>query len=211
MSLDNALRLAAVPGITDAVPSYRSLLLHYDPLLVDYDALVGSVEKIAETCVVADRPPERRIWQVPVVFGGEFGVDLDDIAKRAGISSTAFIIEICRPRYLVYMLGFSPGVAYLGGLDVRFETPRRIEPRLTSPGGTISLGGRQLAIHGLPGPCGWHLLGRTPTRSYNPKREPMFMFGASDEIEFCAIEASDWDRLDAAAASGEAVAKRIAT
>ena len=106
-------------------------------------------------------------------------------------------------------LGFMPGFAYLAGLDPQLATPRRDDPRTMTPSGTISIGGVQAGIQCLAGPSGWHLLGRTPVRTYHPRRDPVFLVEPGDAVTFHAIDAREWDALDRAAEAGEPVAELI--
>lgn len=136
------------------------------------------------------------------------GEDLEAVASRHGLTADAVIRHHSAGDYRVYMLGFTPGFAYLGGLDPRIATPRRNEPRLFTPSGTISIGGVQAAIQCLAAPSGWHLLGRTPVRVYHPGREPMFLMAPGDRVSFYSVPASQWDALDRAAEAGDPVAER---
>jgi 5-oxoprolinase (ATP-hydrolysing) subunit B len=156
-----------------------------------------------------DEPSEGRVWRIPVVYGGEFGIDLDDVAERHGLTPSQVIDRHSAPIYRVYMIGFVPGYAYLGGLDPVLATPRRATPRLTTPAGTISIGGIQAVVASIEAPSGWHLLGRTPVRSYMLDRDPVFLIEAGDRVKFDPIERSRWDELDRAAAAGEVVAEVI--
>lgn len=207
LSLDRAVTEAAVPGVSETVPTYRSLLVHYDPLIVSFADLGARLLSLAQTA-----KPEvtaRRRWRVPVVYGGEFGIDLEAVAARHGISPEEIVRRHTAGHYYVAMLGFMPGFAYLAGLDPQLATPRRDDPRTMTPAGTISIGGVQAGIQCLAGPSGWHLLGRTPVRTYHPQRDPVFLVGPGDAVTFYAIDAREWDALDRAAESGEPVAELI--
>jgi 5-oxoprolinase (ATP-hydrolysing) subunit B len=107
------------------------------------------------------------------------------------------------------MLGFLPGFAYLAGLDPRLATPRRLDPRTVTPAGTISIGGVQAGVQCLEAPSGWHLLGRTPVRTYHPRRDPVFLVEPGDAVTFYAIDQREWTALDAAAEAGEPIAELI--
>jgi KipI family sensor histidine kinase inhibitor len=109
--------------------------------------------------------------------------------------------------YYVAMLGFLPGFAYLAGLDPKLATPRRDDPRTVTPAGTISIGGVQAGVQCLEGPSGWHLLGRTPVRTYHPRREPVFLIEPGDAVTFHAIDQREWAALDRAAEAGEPIAE----
>ncbi len=197
-----------VPGVVETVPTYRSLLVHYDPSATDFDAL--SVALTALSADLPDTPAEGRLWRIPVVYGGAFGVDLDEVAARHGLDPAKLIARHTAPVYRVYMIGFVPGFAYLGGLDPSIATPRREVPRAKTPAGSISIGGVQAAVASIEAPSGWHLLGRTPVRTFMPGRDPAFLLGAGDRVTFEPIPAARWEALDQAAASGELVAEAVA-
>jgi KipI family sensor histidine kinase inhibitor len=196
-----------IPGVIETVPTYRSLLVHYDPTATDYrtlgEALLGLSANLPET------PTEGRLWRIPVVYGGEFGIDLESVAAHHGITTDELIRRHSAPIYRVYMMGFLPGFAYLGGLDPSIAISRRESPRLKTPAGTISIGGIQALVASLEAPSGWHLLGRTPVRNFMAHRDPVFILDAGDRVKFEPIPASEWPRLDAAAAAGEPVAEVI--
>lgn len=204
LALDAALATESVPGVIETVPTYRALLVHLDPLRVDLDRLVARIEALCRAPPAAGQRPRR--WQVPVVYGGAFGMDLEDLAARHGLSLEELVARHCAAVYRVYMIGFMPGFAYLGGLDPALATPRRSEPRLETPAQSISIGGAQTAISSVAGPSGWHMIGRTPARGFMPERDPVFLYAAGDEIVFTPIQPDAWDALDAAAARGEPVA-----
>ena len=105
------------------------------------------------------------------------------------------------------MIGFTPGFSYLRGLDSAIATPRRPQPRLSRPAGTISIGGVQAALQCLAGPSGWHLLGRTPVRTFDPRRDPVFLIEPGDTVTFTQIGPVEFERLERLAERGEAVAE----
>jgi KipI family sensor histidine kinase inhibitor len=111
--------------------------------------------------------------------------------------------------YRIYLIGFLPGFTYLGGLDKRIATSRRLHPRAKIPSGTIMIGGEQAGIAPMDMPSGWHNLGRTPVRTYAPERDPAFLFAAGDELVFEPVDASRWGALEKAALAGEPVAEEV--
>jgi KipI family sensor histidine kinase inhibitor len=194
-------------GVIETVPTYRSLLVHYDPETTDYARLSAALLELAEG--LPDAPFEGRLWRIPVVYGGVFGIDLDDIAQRHNLTPQEVIARHAAPVYRVYMIGFLPGFTYLGGLDPSLATPRRVTPRNRTPAGTVSIGGPQALVASIEAPSGWHLLGRTPVRTFMPERDPVFLIAAGDRVVFEPTDASQWDRLDRAASSGDPVAEVI--
>ena len=207
LALDALLRANPPAGLLETVPTYRSLTLQFDPTVLDYDALIRWLEEATN-----DLQPQNAMgarWRVPVVYGGEYGIDLEDVAERHDLTPSQLIEIHSSSVYRIYMIGFLLGFAYLGGLDPRIATSRRTQPRLKVPSGSIMIGGEQAGIVPMEMPSGWHLLGRTPVLSYAPERDPAFLFAAGDEIVFEPIDASRWDELERAALAGEPVAERV--
>ena len=207
LALDDIVRARAPAGLLETVPTYRSLTVQFDPVATDYDALIRLVTE--ETKDLAPRNAVGRRWRVPVVYGGEYGSDLEEVAEIHGMTSNALIEIHSSAIYRIYMIGFLPGFTYLGGLDKRIATSRRVQPRAKIPSGTIMIGGEQAGIAPMDMPSGWHNLGRTPVRSYAPERNPAFLFAAGDEIVFTPIEASRWNALEKAALAGDQVAEEL--
>jgi KipI family sensor histidine kinase inhibitor len=208
VALAAALEARGLPGIREIVPTYRSLLVQFDPLLLPRRTLIS----VVDTCWPPTPLPEaaRSHWRVPVLYGGEAGEDLAAVAALHGIGEEEVVRIHSGASYRVYMIGFAPGFAYLGGLPERIHTGRRTDPRPSTPPRSISIGGQQAAISPpLPIPSGWHLLGRTPVRSYDPSRRAMpFLFAPGDMVRFEPISKLDYDMLCAAAEAGETVAVR---
>lgn len=207
LALDAALNAAKVPGIVEMVPTYRSLLVHVDPLVADPAQLAADALKLARA--VEPLAASTRRWRVPVVYGGAFGIDLEDIAARHGLTPHQLIEKHSAPIYRAYMVGFMPGFTYLGGLDQSIATPRRENPRAKTPAGTISIGGIQAAVASVEAPSGWHLLGRTPVRTFMAGRDPVFLLAPGEEVTFEPVPAERWDALDRRAAAGEPVAEIV--
>jgi KipI family sensor histidine kinase inhibitor len=208
LALDETLRAMALPGVLETVPTYRSLLVTFDPTLTDYEALAHRIMTEAQS--LTPRATTGRRWKVPVVYGGPYGIDLEEVAERHGLSTSTVIELHASVVYRIYMIGFMPGFAYLGGLDPRLATPRRTQPRARIPASSIIIGGAQAAVASIECPSGWHLLGRTPVLSYDPERDPAFLFAAGDEIVFEPIDAARWDALERAALAGDPIAEQVA-
>lgn len=204
LALDRALAAAAIPGVIEAVPTYRALMIHFDPLEIAPEALRDAVEGLVEgdSGVAAGRVGGRS-WRIPVCYGGAFGIDLADLAARHGLSEAGVVGLHSSASYRVYMIGFSPGFAYLGGLPEQLHTPRRNEPRLLTPAGSVSIGGAQAAVASVAAPSGWHLIGRTPLTTFDPAGDPVFLFDPGDRICFEAIAEDDWHALAGRVLRGE--------
>ncbi len=207
LALDGALADRSIDGVSETVPTYRSLLVHYDPVRIGFAELSKCILSLSGS-VATDAQTSRR-WLVPVVYGGDYGIDLDEVARAHDISTNELIAVHSGGNYLVAMIGFTPGFAYLSGLDPSIATPRRTSPRQNTPAGTISIGGAQACVQCLAAPSGWHLLGRTPVRTFQPHRDPVFLMEPGDGVTFAPIKASEFDQLDRAAERGEPVAELI--
>ncbi len=207
LALDKAMAVAPVAGVTETVPTYRSLLVHYDPTIVDFETLGGKLLALAEKPV----PPAGRArrWRVPVAYGGENGIDLEDVAKRLNLTPDEVVARHSGADYRVAMIGFTPGWSYLSGLDKSLHMPRRLSPRTFTPAGTISIGGVQAGIQCLAAPSGWHLLGRTAVRTFQLHRNPVFLTEPGDRVTFYPVDAKTYAEQSRAAEAGEIVAELV--
>jgi len=208
LALDRALARAPITGVTEAVPTYRSLLVHYDPVEIDYDTLGRQLLALAQS--PADAASNARRWRIPVAYGGEHGIDLEDVAKALNTTPDEIVARHVAGNYRVAMIGFTPGWSYLSGLDKSLHMPRRQNPRLSTPAGTVSIGGVQTGVQCLAGPSGWHLLGRTAVRTYQLHRNPTFLLEPGDYVTFSQVDAEAFAEQDRAAEAGEIVAELVA-
>jgi inhibitor of KinA len=185
-----------LPGIGEAVPTYRSLLVHYDPLRLFYDevkALVTDLLQKGEEIPL----PQPKVVEIPVIYGGKFGPDIEFVAEHNGISVEEVIRLHSGATYTVYMLGFSPGFTYLGGLPEVLATPRLPTPRTLVPAGTVGIAGAQTGIYPIATPGGWRLIGRTPLMLFDPNRDPPVLLRPGDRVCFAPISEGDyWARLE---------------
>jgi KipI family sensor histidine kinase inhibitor len=209
LALDRMVARETIPGVTETVPTYRSLLVHYDPLQIDFETLSEKLVALAQLPV----PPAEntRRWRIPVVYGGEHGIDLEDVAKTLKTTPDDIVARHAAGNYRVAMIGFTPGWSYLSGLEDFLHMPRRQNPRLLTPAGTISVGGVQTGVQCLAGPSGWHLLGRTAVRTYQLHRDPTFLLEPGDQVQFSVVDAKTFAEQDRAAEAGEIVAELLAT
>jgi 5-oxoprolinase (ATP-hydrolysing) subunit B len=209
LALDRTLARDPIAGVTETVPTYRSLLVHYDPLQIGFDALSEKLAALAKLPV----PPATaaRRWRIPVAYGGEHGVDLEDVAKALKTTPDDIVARHVAGDYRVAMIGFTPGWSYLSGLEAALQMPRLQNPRLLTPAGTISIGGVQTGVQCLAGPSGWHLLGRTAVRTYQLHREPTFLLEPGDRVTFSVVDDKTFAEQDRAAAAGEIIAELMAS
>jgi KipI family sensor histidine kinase inhibitor len=209
LALDRALARETIIGVTETVPTYRSLLVHYDPVQIDFDTLSEKLASFAQLPV----PPvtSTRRWRIPVVYGGEHGIDLEDVARTLKTTPDDIVARHVAGDYRVAMIGFTPGWSYLSGLPDSLRMSRRLNPRLLTPAGTISIGGVQAGVQCLAGPSGWHLLGQTAVRTYQLHRDPIFLLEPGDRVTFLAVDAKTFAEQDRAAEAGEIVAELMAS
>ena len=209
LALDRALNEAPVSGVIETVPTYRSLLVHYDPVQIGFDALGERLVSLAKRPL----PPamKSRRWRIPVAYGGEHGIDLEGVARALETTAEEIVARHVACDYRVAMIGFTPGWSYLSGLDKFLYMPRRQDPRLLTPAGTISIGGVQAGVQCLAGPSGWHLLGRTAVRTYQLHRDPIFLLEPGDRVTFVPVDAKTFAEQDRAAEAGEIVAELLAS
>jgi KipI family sensor histidine kinase inhibitor len=209
LALDRTLAREAITGVTETVPTYRSLLVHYDPVQIDFDALSEKLVTLAQLPL----PPvtKARRWRIPVLYGGEHGIDLEHVARTLKTTPEEVVARHIAGDYRVAMIGFTPGWSYLSGLEASLQMPRLQNPRLLTPAGTISIGGVQTGVQCLAGPSGWHLLGQTAVRTYQLHRDPIFLLEPGDRVTFSAVDAKTFAEQDRAAEAGEIVAELMAS
>ncbi len=191
-ALDHALR--GVAGIVETIPSFRSLFVEYDPFAIDRAQLAQLITGCLKNPAAIGGESEK-IIDIPVCYGGEFGPDLADVAAHTGLSEEEVIKRHSQNNYPIYMLGFMPGFAYLGGLDPQLSTPRLKSPRQEIPAGSVGIAGMQTGIYPLKSPGGWRLIGRTPLKVYDPSRPEPFLYAAGDVIRFKAIDEAEYRRI----------------
>ncbi|MCD8348559.1 MAG: 5-oxoprolinase subunit PxpB [Lachnospiraceae bacterium] len=182
---------ASIPGITELVPTFRSLLVVYEPSILKFDELKSIILRLAQL-PQSSRTGTGRVLKIPCCYGSHFGPDLPDLERYTGIDRDEIIAIHSGTEYRVYMLGFLPGFVYLGGLDERIAMPRLSTPRVKIPKGAVGIGGNQTGVYPLESPGGWRLIGSTPLDFYNPEREEPVLCRAGDTIRFYPINSSDY-------------------
>lgn len=186
-AMELALRRAALPGVLELVPTYTTVCIHYDPCLI----LCSQLEAAILSLTFAPEAVENagRLVEIPVCYGGAYGPDLETVAAHAGLLPEEVIRRHTAPEYRVYMLGFLPGFAYLGGLDETIACPRLQTPRTRIPAGSVGIAGSQTGIYPLVSPGGWQLIGRTPETlfSLTAQGESRFLLSPGDRVRFFAV------------------------
>ena len=190
-----------IPGFGEVILGYRSLLVNYDPLTISYDEVVQWLERWDQELVVVQKSKERLV-EIPTLYGGEWGPDLEDVAAYNGLTPEEVVEIHSGGDYLVYFLGFIPGYPFIGGMSEKIATPRLSTPRVAIPAGSVGIAGKQTGIYPLQSPGGWRLIGRTPLRLYDPDRNPSFLLQAGDRVRFVPISKEEYSKIHAAVQEG---------
>ncbi len=181
-----ALEEERIEGIIDFIPSYNELMICFDPLVTDYNYLVGKLRR-TEKYFDTIKLPEPSVINIPVLYGGDCGPDIGKVARFNDLSPEEVILIHSSVTYPVYMLGFTPGFCYLGGLDDRIAAPRKKDPGLNIPAGSVGIAGNQTGIYPIDSPGGWQIIGRTPLKLFDPDRKPEFIVRAGDYVRFISV------------------------
>ena len=181
-------------GITEIIPTYRSLLIIYDPAITHPDRIKTALEKLETRLGDIQIPPPRTV-EIPVCYGGEFGPDIDTVAETNRLSVAEVIKLHSQPEYPIYMVGFTPGFPFLGGLSEKLHTPRLETPRTLVPEGSVGIANNQTGIYPIASPGGWQLIGRTPLKLFAPWRENPFLYQAGDRLKFVSISTEKFAQI----------------
>jgi len=201
-----AIQEAKLPEVLEAVPTYRSLLVYYEPRRISPEELRAKLKLLTQR-TQAGEFPEPNVTEVPTVYGGEYGRDLDFVAEHNGLSPEEVVRVHASKAYLIYMLGFIPGFAYLGGMCPRIATPRLPTPRAKIPAGSVGIAGDQTGIYPAESPGGWRLIGRTPLELFHPEADPPVLLQMGNYVRFVQITAEEFSRIEEEVAQGTYRAK----
>ena len=194
---------SSIEWLIELVPAFTTVTLFYDPIKalgftqsrLPYEAVCEDIKRsLAE--VKDGQATESRIVEIPVCYGGEFGPDLQEVAKYHGISEKEVIEKHTSGDYLVYMIGFAPGFPYIGGMSSDIATPRKESPRLNIPAGSVGIAGKQTGVYPIETPGGWQLIGRTPLKLFQPEKESPSLLEAGDRIRFKEITLKEYKELE---------------
>jgi KipI family sensor histidine kinase inhibitor len=186
-----AMEMEPISGVVEVIPTYRSLLILYDPVVTHPSRIQEALMELEGRLERIEIPPPRTI-EIPVCYGGQYGPDLDFVAQSHGLSTDEVIRIHSEPTYQVYMIGFTPGFPFLGGLPKILFTPRRETPRTRVPAGSVGIANDQTGIYPIESPGGWQLIGRTPVRLFDPDREDPFLLRAGDMLRFKPISEEEY-------------------
>jgi inhibitor of KinA len=205
LALDAAIQQAKWEGVTETVPTYRSLMIHFDPRHLTTEALTDALVELN----YASAPPRmrRQLWHIPACYDAPHGEDIAEVAGRLDLPRERIIALHLGTRYRVYRYGFASGFTFLGGLPEELTIPRRAVPRPPAPSGSLLIAGGQALIAGCAMPTGWYGIGRTPVKMFDPRRGRIFLAGIGDEVSFERIDPAAFDAMSRAAEAGEFCAR----
>lgn len=190
-TLDAALTKMVINGLSEIVPTYRSLTIHYDPLTLSHNDLETHVKNALTSSIANEQAGTH--WQVPVCYDGDHALDREEYAAAVNLPFERIKTLHQKTVFTIAMFGFMPGCAYLSGLPNELHIPRRATPRPRVPEGSIIIGGAQAMLASIPMPTGWYMIGQTPVSIFDPNQDPVTPFNVGDKISFKAIDKSDWD------------------
>ncbi|MBJ3776623.1 5-oxoprolinase subunit PxpB [Acuticoccus mangrovi] len=200
MKTAEMIRDAALDGVTELVPTFRSLFVHYDPTITSASTITDIIAAMPLDDVEASAM--RHVWRIPVLYGGEGGPDLADVAATAGMSEADAVALHAGSVYNVYMLGFLPGFGYLGDTPEPLRLPRLETPRVRVPAGSVALTGQMTAVYPLESPGGWRLLGKTPVRFFDIAAERPALLAPGDGVRFVPVDDAAYDDIAALCREG---------
>lgn len=180
--------------IVETIPAYSSLTVIYDPKVIDFITVIDKLNELEKKC--KSQLIFSSLIEVPTVYGGEYGPDLRFVAKYNRLSVEEVVKIHSSTEYLVYMLGFTPGFAYLGGMSKKIATPRLEKPRKKVPAGSVGIGGKQTGIYPFESPGGWRIIGRTPLVLFDVEKDPPVLLKSGDRVKFISISEDEYKRRE---------------
>ena len=202
-SLHTEIVRESLPGVIDTVPTYRSILVLYDVAQVSFGELMDRLSEVEGSS--PELPEENvNVVHLPVLYGGDYGPDLEYVAQNAEMEVDEVIELHSGTEYPVYMMGFTPGFPYLGGMSERIATPRLDTPRGVIPSGSVGIAEAQTGVYPIESPGGWRLIGRTPLRLFDVNRTPPSLIEAGDRVRFVPLSGEEeYRNIEKQVVSGE--------
>ena len=192
--LDLAINQSMSETVLETIPAYHSILVYYDPLKVNLEELLDDLKDLESFSLEYEINQPREL-EIPVIYGGEFGPDLDYVAEYNNLTPEEVIDKHSSIGYRVYMLGFTPGFPYLGGLPEQLATPRHKDPRGKILAGSVGIAGGQTGIYPITSPGGWRIIGRTPYDLFKPDSDEPFLFQQGDLVKFKKIDSNEYEKI----------------
>lgn len=200
LRLSARVRASALHGVTETVPTYRSLMVHYDPLVTDSASLIADIGTLLGES--GSHRAQATLWRIPACYAPSHAPDLEEVAQRTGFTTDEVIGLHTGTCFHVYMVGFVPGFPYMGDLPQALALPRRTDPRVKVPAGSIAIAMGQTAIYPVESPGGWHLIGATPIRLFDPGSARPALLRPGDQVRFDPIGAAEFEGIAADVARG---------
>jgi inhibitor of KinA len=191
-----------LPGVIETMPTFRSLTVFFDPLVTDRDAVLATLQPLIAAAEHGSTTDGRH-WRLPVCYEGEAAPDLAEVAGAIGIGEDEVVALHSGAEYLVYMIGFLPGFPFMGDLPAPLRLPRRAQPRVRVPAGSVAIATGLTAIYPWESPGGWHLLGRCPVPLFDAGRTSPSLLAAGDRVRFVPVSAQECRAIEAGLASAE--------
>lgn len=197
---------ASIAGIVECVPAYCVATVYYEPSLTNHEDLREPLAALA--AYPGSQSNTSVLVEIPVIYGGEFGPDLAEVADRLCLSEAEIVSRHPGRPYLCYMIGFMPGFPYLGELPADLKLPRRETPRVRVPAGSVAIADAQTGIYPKESPGGWHLIGRTPLHLFNPAADPPAIIQPGDMVQFVSVDPAQFAAIEHQVQLGEYSIKR---
>jgi inhibitor of KinA len=200
LRLRASIRASRTPGIIETVPTFRSLLVLYDPLTIGTEHLITSIEALLDEG--ARQARSGKLWRLPACYDLSHAPDLPEVAERTGLSPEEIVRVHSETDFYVYMMGFAPGHPYMGDLPDSLALPRRKDPRVKVPTGSIAISGNLSVIYPIESPGGWHLIGASPIRLFDSDAAQPSLLSPGDKVRFSRIGAVEFSEIRAAVEAG---------
>ena len=196
LALTARVRASDTLGLVETVPTYRSLLVHFDPLLTSGSSIVAAIQKLLGSRGGARK--NVKVWRIPACYDASRAPDLLEVAQRTGCTADEVVRLHTGTVFHVYMIGFVPGYPYMGDLPGKLHLPRRTDPRVKVPAGSIAIAAAMTAIYPVESPGGWHLIGATPIRLFDVRAPQPALLAPGDRVRFDPVGTAEFDAIRAA-------------
>ncbi|KPB04534.1 5-oxoprolinase subunit PxpB [Bacillus sp. CHD6a] len=204
------LKKVEIEGITELVPAYTTLTVFYRPDKISYKDLCNTLQDIKEVLQKEEVQSSAIVYEIPVLYGGDVGLDLSEVASYNGMTEDEVVSIHSNQPYLIYMMGFVPGFPYLGGMPKEIATPRRENPRARIEAGSVGIAGEQTGVYPIETPGGWQIIGRTPVKLYDSERHEPILLSAGAYIRFAPVDRKEYEEIEEAVSRGEYKVKSYA-
>ena len=193
LALAETLTRAGLPGATEIVATFRSLCVNYDSLQTTGAELERAIAALVKGAGASSQI--RRLWDIPVCYDPHYAPDIEQVANTVGLTAAEVAALHAGTQYHVYMIGFVPGYPYMGDLPAQLRLPRRLDPRTRVPPGSLAIATSMTAVYPYESPGGWHLIGTSPVRFFDPDSAKAALLGPGDGVKFRPVTADEFSRI----------------